>query len=624
MNYWLTVCAVLFIQWVPAQKLTLETETKIPAVVGQEFVVKLNVKGIQKYSIKVVGNPPSSQLRNDKFTWTPKSNETKNYFLKFLLLDSLGVTRDEANMVLSTGLTDPNAVLVFDRPVPDTISVVENETFSISGTMRDGSVPSAQSLMVYFLFNENPDVRSFDSCRITRMGDQIFFRWTPSNKEAIIGFAKFRITVVDTDNSARSQVINFKIKSVNQPPIFKTEIPDTVFVTGNGDLSLDFSAVDPDNDNLKYDFKPKSPLYYWRHHQIIFRSENQAIDEEGMYPVHLTVSVTDGEHEIKRAVCILNGKQYRQLLIGDFTQKEFDEGDSILTYLNFSNDGDLKDYDIKLNDLALPQGIGRLAPHLAFQKGSSYIKVHSKGLLPYYLVDRDFTYNIAVTLSNREKKAKPVFKVLELTIRDRPDPTSMGHQKDSLLQITNMFLKTEGIYKSNLEKLYSRTNRPWWKKAATITGTLSGVLSIIQSQAPNKDVSVVAAGISLISITVTNLPSLTEKTLTELNNKISNSKGRIEHIQEKESDFQSNWSSDIDREAFDKMRADLLERIRRGYARRQEDVCLLLSNKKLNRKIGKLTNAKAGSSEGAMLKNIFSCTHSLSGRSFETSFRSSR
>jgi hypothetical protein len=301
----------------------------------------------------------------------------------------------------------------------------------------------------------------------------------------------------------------------------------------------------------------------------------------------------------------MKNSQYRQPSIGDFTRDEFYEGDSLVTYLNLSNDADLKQYDIKLNDFSLPQGIGPIATRLTLEKGSSYIKVRSHGILPYYLVDRDYNYNIAVTITNKNTKEKPVFKVLELTVRDRPDPTSIGHQRDSLLLQVNSYLKAENIYKSNLDKLYTSINRPWWKKVAVITGTLSGILSIVQSQDPNKDVSIVAAIVSLVSITVTNLPSLKEKTLTVLNDKISNSKGRIEQIQEKESDFRGNWSLDIDRASFDKMKSDLLERINKGEVKRNEDVCHLLMDKTIKRKIEKLINTKGAQPE---LKKIFTCT----------------
>jgi len=195
-------------------------------------------------------------------------------------------------------------------------------------------------------------------------------------------------------------------------------------------------------------------------------------------------------------------------------------------------------------------------------------------------------------------------------VRDRPDPTSIGHQKDSLIDDINSFLKVENIYKTNLDKLYSSINRPWWKKVAVITGTLSGLLSILQSQDPNKDVSVVAAAVSLVSITVTNLPSLKEKTLATLSDKISNSKGRIELLQEKESDFRANWSLEIDRASFDKMKTELQGRMSKAEAKRKEDVCSLLADKTLRSRIEKLVRTKSGSTNNPFeLKNIFNCTH---------------
>jgi len=595
---------MLVAQFGYAQKLSFELPTPVKAQMGKQLEVKLNVSGIQKYSIKAEGNPATSTIQKSTFLWTPLANEAKNYLVKFFLLDSLGVRQSEADMALFVEKTVTTPTLVFDRSLPDTIRVVENELFFVSATVKSGSGSDSKAITSYFSFDENADLRSFDSCRVNRMGDQILFGWTPSNREAVKGYAKFRITLVDTDNSILSQVLNFKIKNINGMPKFKNEIPDTVFIPESGDLTLDFSAADPDHDNLKYDYSPKSPLYYLQNNKIIFKLDFSGSDLSKEFPIHLAVTASDGEHNIMRRVCIVRSKLYRQPSIGDFTRSEFNEGDSLVTYLNLSNDSDLKHYDIKLNDLALPPGIAPLANRLILERGPSYVKIHSKGILPYYLVDRDYDYNIAVTLSSKDVKLKPVFKVLEVIVRDRPDPTSLGHQKDSLLLQVNAYLRAENIYKLNLDKLYTSVNRPWWKKVAVITGTLSGVLSIVQSQAPNKDVSVVAAVVSLVSITVTNLPSLKEKTLSALNDKISSSKGRIEQIQEKESDFRGNWSLNIDRSSFDKMKADLLERINKGEAKRGEEVCTLFTDKTLKRKIDKLINAKGAPAE---LKTIFSC-----------------
>ena len=601
----LILCSLFLVNRGYAQKITFEVPAKINARVGQELSVKLNIVGVRKYSVVAEGNPASSVLRNNRFTWTPKIDEARDYLVKFILLDSLGVRINEADMALSIDSqpTPPN--LVFDRPLPDTIMVTENGLFFISASIKSSDGSDPKTVAAYFLFNENVDLRSFDSCRVNRMGDQILFGWTPSNQEALKGYAKFRITLVSTNNSVRSTVLNFKIKNINQSPKFLNEIPDTVYIPSSGDLTLDFSAADPDHDNLKYDFSPKSPLYHLQGSKITFKQDFSGFDQSKEFPIHLSASVTDGVQIITRRICVMKNSQYRQPSIGDFTRDEFYEGDSLVTYLNLSNDADLKQYDIKLNDFSLPQGIGPIATRLTLEKGSSYIKVRSHGILPYYLVDRDYNYNIAVTITNKNTKEKPVFKVLELTVRDRPDPTSIGHQRDSLLLQVNSYLKAENIYKSNLDKLYTSINRPWWKKVAVITGTLSGILSIVQSQDPNKDVSIVAAIVSLVSITVTNLPSLKEKTLTVLNDKISNSKGRIEQIQEKESDFRGNWSLDIDRASFDKMKSDLLERINKGEVKRNEDVCHLLMDKTIKRKIEKLINTKGAQPE---LKKIFTCT----------------
>ncbi|HEV8507050.1 MAG TPA: hypothetical protein VGQ53_16680, partial [Chitinophagaceae bacterium] len=414
------------------QTLTFEVPAKINAQVGHELSVRLNVVGIKKYSITVEGNPISSYLRNNRFIWTPKVGEAKIYLVKFFLQDSLGNRINEAEMALSTDSSPTVPELVFDRALPDTIMVVENGMFFISAAIKSGNGTDPKTVAAYFLFNENADLRSFDSCRVSRMGDQILFGWTPSNREAVQGYAKFRITLVSSDNVVGSKVLNFKIKNINEKPKFVNEIPDTVFIPTGGNLVLDISAVDPDGDKLEYDFFPKGEHFYLEKNKIIIKPDAQGNDQNE-FPIHLLVSVTDGEYSIKRSVLIRRNKFIQLPSIGDFTRDEFYEGDSLVTYLNISNDSDPKQYEIKFSDLALPPGIGAITSRLVFEKGLSYIKVKSKGILPYYLVDRDYNYDVAVTLSSKEAKLKPVFKVLELKVKDRTDPTSVGHQKDSLI-----------------------------------------------------------------------------------------------------------------------------------------------------------------------------------------------
>jgi predicted component of type VI protein secretion system len=53
------------------------------------------------------------------------------------------------------------------------------------------------------------------------------------------------------------------------------------------------------------------------------------------------------------------------------------------------------------------------------------------------------------------------------------------------------------------------------------------------------------------------------------------------------------------------MKSDLLERINKGEVKRNEDVCHLLMDKTIKRKIEKLINTKGAQPE---LKKIFTCT----------------
>jgi hypothetical protein len=493
--------------------------------------------------------------------------------------------------------------LIFDHTMGDTITLTEGKTFSFSARLRSNIGSQDQSIQSFYTFNEDPNVRAFDSCDVHRMGDQIVFVWTPSDKEARKKYAKFRITLIDNDGAILNSTLNFKLINVNQPPYFKTILPDTLLVSQTRPTTLDLMAIDPDGDNLSYDYSPKGGFFTIQNGELVIEPENPSQFTENPRPGHLSITVSDGKHSLQKTIVLIRNKYFGQPVIGDFTRKQFYEGDSLITYLNLSDDGDLNQLDIQYRDMAQPPGIQDLSNRLVFEKRSSYIKVFSKGILPYTLVNRDHIYNIGITITSKSKHWRPVSKVLELTVEDRPDPAGLVQQRDAVLNNVTEFLRIEKIYKTELDKIYNRISRPWWKKVAIATGALSGVLLLIQSQDQNKSVSTISAGISLVSIMVANIPGLSEKTLADLNDKISSSKARTERLQDKESEFRTTTEFGADRIEFDRMKAELEQMLTKSETRRNEDICSLLENKNVRRRIDKLKSKDATKD----VKRIFKC-----------------
>lgn len=548
------------------------------------------------------GQPANSKIEGNRFMWTPQTTDKHYYFVTFSLLDSLGNIKDEANLELSHRAEKLSPSIEFDRPLSDTIAVEENQPFLLSARLKGNA---ASQVTPYFLFNENAGLRSFDSCRIEQMGDQLTFRWVPSNAEAERRYAKFRITLVSSDSTVASRVLTFKIKNIDTPPSFRYPIPDTLFWEPGKEMSLDFVADDDGHKKLNYDYSPKNNWYRIAGSKVIFSNTDEPLREPT--PLQLTVTVSDEAHQIVKKIWVIPQKKRKSIAVGDFTKKEFEEGDSVITFLNVSGD-DPERYIFGLSDLSLPPGIGSLSKNLELQKFSSFIKVKSKGVLPYNLVDRDYTFNLAISVTDKSDSRKVIYKILEISVGDRPDPTNIGQQKDSLLTTIQRFLKTENVYKNTLEKMQGQINRPWWKKAAVITGALSGVIGLVQSQEQNKSISAIAALISLASITVTNLPSLTESTLSELTDKIANSKGRIDQLQESESEFRSSWSAEIDRTTFYRLKAEIIEKLTKGRLKRSEDVCSLWKDKTLKRKIIQLLKSTSEDEKNnSALRALFRC-----------------
>lgn len=596
-----------------AQQLMFKVPIQQEVRVGQEVNISLEVYGIKNYHLTMEGNPPGASIEGNVFHWIPKIEEKKYYLVKFHLKDSTYTIVNEASLALTVNPSGLKPYLIFDQPLPDTIKLIEGQSFAFTATIKSQQRTNLKAITSYFIFNEDPDLRSFDYCKVNVTGDQLMFRWTPSGNEAAKEYMKLRITLIDDDESIFSKVLNFRIKNINQKPILKNEIPDTIYFLLGQNIEIDYAAFDPDNDKLKYDYYPKNPEYFLRGTSLVFKNMNTT---NTTFPVHLILTVSDGKDTIKRIVTVLNSNKnlttsagtYLQPVIGDFTKKIFSEGDSVLTYLNISNYNDMKEFDITYSDLTLPPGINSLTKYLVFEKKKSYIKIYSKGILPYSLVDRDYNYAISVLLSGKDPNQKSSFKVLVLTVQDRPDPKNILQQRDSLFRQVNSFLTTEELYRANIEKIHNRIDRPWWKKVALITGTLSGVFTLIQSQNSNKTISAISASISLLAITVTNIPSLSEKTLSEVDGKIASSKARIERVKEKQSEFIYQWSLSIGQTDFDKMRSEIEDLIDKSKLKQNEDICSLLMNKKVKRKINKLIRRDEGNDKNSIkLESIFKC-----------------
>ncbi|HSZ25138.1 MAG TPA: hypothetical protein VK766_05445 [Cytophagaceae bacterium] len=597
-----------------SQTLNLKLPIKETVQIGKELKVQLNPTGVDKYQIIMDGNPASAYIENNTFTWTPKLEEKRYYLVKFQLQSLTKVVLDEIDLELTVDLTNLSPYLVFDRVLPDTIKLAENESFSFAATIKSRQNTDPRMLMTYFTFNEDQNIRNFDSCRISVNGDQLLFYWTPSNREAIQEYIKFRITILDTDNAMLNQVLNFRIKNKNQDPYFLNDFSDTLFIQPGQPLMVDYEASDPDNDKLNYDYTPKNPLYSLQGTNLVFQPINNNALSGVHFPLHITLTVSDGKATIKRNLTIfrsdlgLKSNESTQPVIGDFTKKVFSEGDSVLTYLNISNYADLTQLEVTFSDLTLPKGIKSLASHLVFEKKTAYIKVYSKGIIPYSLVDRDYNYNISVTLAGKDGKGKPAIKVLVLTIINRPDPNNIGQQRDTLNALIKNFLKVENNYKATLDKIHNRINRPWWKKVAIVTGTLSGVLTLIQSQNSNKKISAFSATISLVSIMVSSIPSLSEKTVSDLDGLIANSNGRINTVKDKAADFKLQWSLNMDQDEFEKTQSEIEDLIEKNQEKRKEDICAILENKKLKRKIERLTKQKSTrDNPSGNLSYIFQC-----------------
>ena len=146
------------------------------------------------------------------------------------------------------------------------------------------------------------------------------------------------------------------------------------------------------------------------------------------------------------------------------------------------------------------------------------------------------------------------------------------------------------------------------EKGRSNTGALSGVIGLVQSQEQNKSISAIAAVISLASITVTNLPSLTEKTLSELTDKIANSKGRIDQLQESESAFRASLLTTIDQTTFYRLKSGLSEKLTKAQLQRSEDICSLWSNNAVKRRIIQLLKSSSPHTKnGIDMKKLFFC-----------------
>jgi Putative Ig domain. len=171
-------------------------------------------------------NASFGNLSENIFTWTPGSNDSGTYNVKFNVTDGSLVDSEIVTITVSN---------VNHAPVLEEIGeqyVNEAEPLQISLSAND---------------TDSGDILSYyTNATFGNLSDNVF-TWTPDYDAAGIYVVKF--TVDDTmDTDSETVVIN--VENTNRPPILSPL--DDFEIDENESLSINLSATDPDGNNLEY------------------------------------------------------------------------------------------------------------------------------------------------------------------------------------------------------------------------------------------------------------------------------------------------------------------------------------------------------------------------------------
>jgi len=203
-------------------------------------------------------------------TWTPNYIQAGNYNINIELKDAGGLSASTSVSVEVSNVNRPPVM----QSVEDQ-SVNENNTLSLAISVSD---------------EDSDDQLRFSSENLPSgavlNAESGTMQWTPNYDQA----GDYTVTVKVSDSEAEdSQTFNIKVNNVNRVPVI--EVSGTTTVTLGETIELNFTATDPDNDNLSYESSdlPQGAMLDSNSGRFTWKPEP---DQIGSYS--FTVRVTDG------------------------------------------------------------------------------------------------------------------------------------------------------------------------------------------------------------------------------------------------------------------------------------------------------------------------------------------
>jgi hypothetical protein len=225
------------------------------------------------------------------FIWTPGFEDSGEYSLTFIISDAEFGCDEDVIIVIN----NVNRTPVWSD-APRAVEVDEDQWLEFTVTASD---PDGNELTLSASSDDLPDGWEFADNN-DGSGE---FAWKPGFDDS--GEYSVLFTVSDADSSVETTTV-ITVNHVNRPPVWDDDVPDSVEIDEDSELSFTLTGSDPDGDDLTIEFTSENlPEGY----EFVDHQDGSAtftwtptFDDAGEY--YATFIITDGEFEVETDVTI--------------------------------------------------------------------------------------------------------------------------------------------------------------------------------------------------------------------------------------------------------------------------------------------------------------------------------
>jgi len=190
-----------------------------------------------------------------EFYWENQNSISGLFQVDFTLTDSLANIIEKTTTLIKVNKKKYTPQINFspDSLIDDAFIVLaQGQDYELEFTATSANVARNENVLISYVLNGNPNLKSFDQSEITILGNRLLLKWEPTQQQADKKYYDLEIIAIDETNSINRSNFHFKILDRELPPKFKYSLTENYVISANQPLTIDFSVTDPDNDDYRY------------------------------------------------------------------------------------------------------------------------------------------------------------------------------------------------------------------------------------------------------------------------------------------------------------------------------------------------------------------------------------